>query len=154
MMQISPGSTRRLIILLCLAVGLALSGCAIRLIADYDERVDEATGETQRKVETFLTRLERTVGTPAADYPHHVAVYDDVRVDLSALKVRASAIPKNSITVEQIDLVSDSWSRLEQLHKVGFKSKEEITPVRRNFNQAFTQILKLELAKKRGEYMT
>jgi hypothetical protein len=130
---------RRLAILLCLTVGLALSGCAIRLIADYDERVDEATSEIQRKVETFLTRLERTIGSPAADYPHHVAVYDDVRVDLSALKVRASAIPKNS------------WSKLEQLHKVGFKSKEEIAPLRRNFNQAFTQILKLEIAKKRGD---
>jgi hypothetical protein len=151
MTRISPGRMRRLAILLCLTVGLALSGCAIRLIADYDERVDEATSEIQRKVETFLTRLERTIGTSAADYPHHVAVYDDVRVDLSALKVRASAIPKNSITVEQIDLVADSWSKLEQLHKVGFKSKEEIAPLRRNFNQAFTQILKLELAKKRGE---
>ena len=104
MMQLSPGSKRRLGVLLCLAVGLALSGCAIRLIADYDENVDKATTEIQRKVETFLTRLERNVGTPAVDYSQYVALYDDVRVDLSALKVRASAIPKNSITVEQIDL--------------------------------------------------
>ena len=151
MMQISPGSTRPLAILLSLAVGLALSGCAIRLIADYDEHVDKATTEIQRKVESFLIKLERSVGTPAADYSQHVALYDDVRVDLSALKVRASAIPKNSITVEQIDLVSDSWSKLEQLHKIGFKTREEIAPLRRNFNQAFTQILKLELAKRRGE---
>jgi len=151
MMQKSPGSKRRVALLLWLTVGIALSGCAIRLVADYDEHVDKATTEIQRKVETFLTRLERLVGTPAADYSQHVALYDDVRVDLSALKVRASAIPKNRITVEQIDLLSDSWSKLEQLHKIGFKSREEIAPLRRNFNQAIAQILTLELAKRRGE---
>jgi len=150
MPQILRGNNRRLVILLNLLVAFALSECTLKLIADYDETVDKSTTEIQKKVETFLTRLERTIGTSAADYAQHVALYDEVRVDLSALKVRAAAIPQNTITVQQIDLLIDSWSTLEKLHILGFKNKEEISPLRRNFNQDFTQILKLELAKKRG----
>lgn len=150
MLRIVRGNNRRLVILLNLLFAFALSECTLKLIADYDETVDKSTTEIQKKVETFLTKLERTIGTPAADYAQHVALYDEVRVDLSALKVRATALPQNSITVQQIDLLIDSWSTLEKLHILGFKHKEEFSPLRRNFNQAFTQILKLELAKKRG----
>lgn len=150
-MRVLCGHSQRLLILLYLLVALTCSGCTIKLIADYDETIDKSTAEIQKKVETFLVKLERIVGTPAADYAQHVAFYDEVRVDLSALKVRASAIPQNTITEQQIDLLTGSWSDLEKLHMIGFRSKEEIVPLRKNFNQAFTQILKLELAKKRGK---
>ena len=36
---------------------------------------------------------------------------------------------------------------------MGFKGKEEIAPLRNNFNQAVSQILNRELPKKRGELM-
>ncbi len=141
---------RHVVLLIGLLVAVSLSGCPIRLIAEYDETIDRSTAELQRKVETFLTRLERTAGSPAAEYSRHTGVYDEVRVDLSALKVRASAIPENRITVEQIDLLAASWSDLEQLHKIGFRDPKEIAPLRKNFNNSFTAILKLELAKRRG----
>lgn len=150
-MQVLYGNSQRLIVLLYLLVALVFSGCTVKLIADYDETIDKSTAEIQKKVETFLTKLERAVGISAADYSQHVAFYDEVRVDLSSLKVRAAAIPQNTITEQQIDLLTENWSNLEKLHIIGFKNKEEIVPLRRNFNQAFTQILKLELAKKRGK---
>ena len=129
---------------------LLLAGCTVQLIAQYDEATDRATTALQKKVETFFVMLERQIGTPEAAYARHVALYDDVQVELSALKVRAEALPQNSLTVQQIDLLTASWANLQQLHRLGLRSVEEITPLRRNFNQAFTQILKLELAKRRG----
>jgi len=130
---------------------LALSGCtSIRLIANYDEQTDTSITAFQRKMETFLTGLERNAGKPEARYEANVQFYDEARVDLSVIHVRAAAIPKNDITIKQIDLLIDSLSKLEELHGQGI-SREQVAPLRTAFNTTCTAILKLELAKKRGE---
>ena len=82
--------------------------------------------------------------------------YLDSKVDLSSIKVRAAAMPQNDITVQQLDLLASSLDSLEALHKIKDKkstclSQAEITPLRVAFNSSYTAILKLELAKKRGE---
>jgi len=137
--------------LACLLLVLALVGCAnIRLIADYDEQIDKSISELQRKFETFLTGLERNAGKPEAGYDASVKFYDEARVDLSAIRVRAAAIPQNDITLQQLDLLADSLGKLEELHKGGL-GRDEIRPLRSAFNSSFTAILKLELAKKRGD---
>ncbi|MBI4634082.1 MAG: hypothetical protein HY742_09360 [Deltaproteobacteria bacterium] len=143
-----PGLPVRLASLLLV---VALAGCAsIRLIADYDEQIDKSVSELQRKCETFLTGLERNVGKPEAGHDTNTKFYDEAKVDLSAIRVRAAAISKNEITLKQLDLLADSLDKLEQLHKGGLR-REQIKPLRSAFNASFTAILKLELAKKRGE---
>lgn len=147
-------SWRRRGLLPCIALlSLLLSqsvGCTVRLIADYDEQTDASITELQRKVETFLTRLERSAGRPEASHAANVGFYDEMRVALSSIEVRAAAIPRNEITRQQLSLLRDSLNTLEELHKTGI-STEQVQPLRTAFNTSFGAILKLELAKKRGK---
>ncbi len=138
-------------VVLPLALALATAGCTIKLISDYDETTDRAVTQLQRKVDGFLVDIQRKAGTPEAEYAKNAKFYDETRVDVDAIRVRAQAMPKNDITVQQINLVQNSLDNLEKLHKLGFSSPEEIAPLRTAFDTSFTAILKLELAKKRGE---
>lgn len=134
----------------------ALSGCTLKLISSYDEETDKSVTALQRKVETFLVRLEGLDGSPECAYDHHKAFYAGARVEVSAIQVRAAAMPENDITTQQVKLLSESLGTLEKIHKGKLRkgrncfSVEEIQPLRENFNASFTAILKLELAKKRG----
>lgn len=138
---------------------LMLSGCTVKFISSYDEQTDKSVTALQKKVETFFVKLEGLDGLPECTYDHHKTFYEEARVEVSAIQVRAAAIPQNDITTEQVGLLSKSLSSLEQLHQGKAKkekgkncpSREEVQPLRDNFNTSFTAILKLELAKKRGE---
>jgi hypothetical protein len=141
---------------------LAVSGCTVKLIASYDETTDQNVTALQRKMETFLTELETKDGLPECSYSNNSAFYTQAKVDLSAIKVRVDAIPNNDITAEQIALLAGSLQDLQSLHQLKDKntttqgalkciSIDEIKALRSAFNASFTAILKLELAKKRGE---
>jgi hypothetical protein len=137
---------------------IVLSGCSVKLISNYDEETDRSVMALQRKIETFLVRLEGQDGSLQCAYDHHKTFYADAKVEVSSIHVRAAAIPQNEITTEQVMLLSQSLGSLEELHKIKAKkgpgknciSAEEIAPLREGFNSSFISILKLELAKKRG----
>lgn len=141
-------STAPVLVTLLLAIGI--SGCTVKLVADYDEVTDQSVTALQMHVESFLVGLERKFGTPEAAYELHTGFYDQTKVQLSALRVRAAARPKNEVTVQQLDLLASSLNSLEQLHELGFEDVAEIQPLRNAFRTSFTSILALELAKKRG----
>ena len=131
---------------------LLFSGCTkIQLIASYDEETDTAITQLQRKFETFFVELEDDVGTQKAAYENHNQFYKTLRVDISAIKLRVAAQPRNEITLEQVELLEDNVDLLIQLHRGGIDSIELVDIARGNFNTALTNILKLELAKKRGQ---
>ena len=134
-----------------LALTVALSGCAIKLISSYDDVTDKTVTALQKKTEAHLVALEAVDGLPECKYENHKPFYDEAKVDVSAITVRAAAIPKNEITTEQTVLLSKSLETLEKLHKIACLSKDQIAPLREQFNSSFTAILKLELAKRRGE---
>lgn len=128
-----------------------LAGCCnIRLVSDYDEQTDKAATAFQRKIEMFFTFLEQNADKPEGKYEQNINFYNEAKVDLSSLRVRAAALPENGITVQQVDLLIDSLNNLEELHKTGL-TREQIPPLRSAFNISCTAILKYELAKKRGE---
>ncbi len=129
----------------------ALSGCAVKLISSYDEATDKAVTALQRKTEAHLIGLEAVEGLPECKYEKHKSFYDEAKVDVSAIAVRAAAIPQNDITTESVALLANSLGSLEKLHKIACLSKDQIAPLRILFNSSFTAILKLELAKRRGE---
>ena len=128
-----------------------LFGCSIKLISSYDEKTDNAVTQLQKEVETFFVTIEGQAGLPECSYNNHKKFYQDSKVTISAIEVRARAIPKNEITIEQIGLLKDSLDKLEKLHKLGCFSVGQVENLRNSFNTSFTAILKLELAKKRGE---
>lgn len=134
-----------------LTIAVALSGCAVKLISSYDETTDKTVTALQKKTEAHLVALEAVDGLPECKYEQHKQFYSEAKVDVSAIAVRAAAIPKNDITTEQTMLLTSSLETLEKLHKIACLSKEQIAPLRIQFNSSFTAILKLELAKRRGE---
>lgn len=137
----------------CLSLILAalISGCTIALVSDYDEVTDKAVTALQRKVEEHLVRLEAAAGKPGCEHAKYEKFYEEAKVDVSAIRTRTAAIPKNDITTKQTDLLADSLQSLEDLHKLACISKAQIPTLRAPLNSTFTAILKLEIAKKRGQ---
>ena len=134
-----------------LAATLIISGCAVKLISNYDETTDKAITALHKKTEMHLVGLEVIEDLPECKYENQKKFYEEVKVDVSAIAVRAAAISKNEITVDQTTLLSKSLESLESLHKIACLSKNQIAPLRTQFNTIFTAILKLEIAKRRDE---
>lgn len=141
-------------VLLSMAV---VSACShIKLIADYDEVIDKSATDAMKKLDGFLTRLERAGSYDQVSYAKSASFYDETRSDLRAMRVRAEVVPKNSLTVQEVDLLLKSVDSLEKIHKLHDSENkpftaDELAPLRTGFSQQFAAIIKLELAKKRGE---
>jgi hypothetical protein len=62
---------------------------------------------------TFLDRMERT----GDSYASQRSFYDEAKGTLSAIKARASLLPKNSGTIKNLDALSGQYDRLAELHR-------------------------------------
>lgn len=136
-----------------LSIGTALfTGCTIKLISDYDEYTDRAVAELHRSVESLLMNIDKSIGTENFSYKFFEDKYDDIRNILASLQIRALARPLNDIQSEQFVNLIEQINMLEEAHRSDDGIiKEEIPIFRSGFNQSFEAIIKLELAKKRGE---
>ena len=158
MRRIPPGSNR---IARLVAAGLALvswlgaSGCSsVRCLTEYDEVLDVGTSDLQRRVELFLLDMESKAGTAAGEFAANRAFYDAVQVEHIVLRTRAQAVPNNALMVEQLDLLGTGLDKLRELHQRGGANglpREVVEPSRTALTAQFVAILRLELAKKRGE---
>lgn len=135
----------------CLLLLLLGSSCTLKLIADYDQYSERTATELQKRMDQHLTNLEAKAGTPAAEYAANVDFYNTYLVDVRSLEIRARSRPKNDITIQQLPLIIDSTDELRAAHEDSPLPKEAIPTYRDLFNQAWGAIIKLELAKKRGE---
>ena len=141
----------KIVLLILVSVSMIQTGCTVKLISNYDESMDNAVTDLHKKIESFFLTLEFQLELPECEYKHHTEFYKDAKVSVSTILVRAQAIPDNDITIRQIVLLKENIELLEKLHKLGCLKKEQIEPLRISFNSGFTAILKLELAKKRGD---
>ncbi|MBJ6727202.1 hypothetical protein [Geomesophilobacter sediminis] len=138
-----------------LAVVVFLSGCTVQLVSKYDDQTDTNVTALQKKFDSYFVNL-KSESYPNCSYFNNMSFYKDADVEISGILVRAKAIPKNDITVNQLDAINTAISDLEKLHKLKDKQNVCIDPTsidtdRILFNTIFTAILKLEIAKKRGE---
>lgn len=135
-----------------MTIMMLIQSCtSIRLISDYDEITDKTITQVQEKVSEYFVTLERTVGSEEGNYQHFTETFDSIKVDLNTLAVRAAAFDKNRIVQEQVSELKSMITNLGELHKLGFETYDQIKPLRQPFNTAFTAIIKLQLALKRGE---
>lgn len=136
-----------------LAVALLLLtgafGCGpVTLIAPYDQKIDDGVTNLQKSTAEFFTKIERQGGSNREDYKNHTKFYDDAKVTLSGLSVRANAFTNNNLTTAQLVVLNEQFSDLEQTHmKIGI-SKEAVPEYEKALNRTFTAILTLEIAKK------
>jgi hypothetical protein len=141
-----------------------LGACTpVRLVAVYDQEIDKNVTALQKKVDGFLVKLRTLDGLPECTYSAHKSMYPKLDVDVTAIQVRAAAIPQNRLTSEQIKEVKGILFDLESLHRLresGYAKKSVNSPCipiaaldkfRSLTNTAFTNVLALELAKRRGE---
>lgn len=135
-----------IVILLCAFA----QGCKVTMVSAYDEKTDNAVTQFQKDLETFFVSVEGQSGAAGCDMNSHKTFYDKATVDIRAMKLRASSMEKNQITIDQLDLLEDSFGDLKDLHEIACLADGQITALRSSFNSHITAILKFELAKKRG----
>lgn len=140
---------RYMIMLGLIMVGLI--GCSgIKLVADYDENIDKGISSLQKKTEKLLLTIESKEGTAEASYDNNKNFYEEAKIEISSLRIRADAIHRNSLTVRMLDKLLKNIKRLESDHQEGI-TKAEVPLYRGGLNSQFTAILSFELAKKRGK---
>jgi hypothetical protein len=132
---------------------LALSGC-VTLVAPYDEKIDDMATALQREVSMEIETLS-SQDKPDCLYPAHLVFYRTVRVDVSALAVRANAHAMNAQTIQQIEDLRGALNDVEKLHQLATRENRcmrpgEFSDIGRAFDQITGAIVRLEIAKKRG----
>ena len=145
----------RLLLALLFPVMMIISGCTVTLVSKYDEQTDANVTALQKKLETYFLKLDGA-SYPDCSFAANKSFYDEVTIQLSSAQVRVNAIPRNDITIQQLDALSKAIADLKIAQKLrdGKSSclpTEIVTTDRTMFNSIFTAILKFELAKKRGE---
>ena len=142
-----PRSRAFAMTLLC---AIAVSGCALRLAADYDEQIDRAATALQQEMDAHLTKLELLGPASEAAFAQHRQFYADYGVKLRSVRVRAQGKDKNEITIEQIDNMANSLETLRKLHEEqGTVSSGFVKTSRELFNTGWAAVLKWEMAKRR-----
>jgi len=148
-------TVNRKLIAVAVLIFLVFQSCtSIRLISDYDEITDKTVTEVQEKVANYFVKLENSVGTEESKYENYKEQFEKIKIDLNTLEVRAKAIDKNRIVITQVEELKNMVDNLEKLHKSfknGYQSTDLVKPNLNAFNTAFTAIIKLQLALKRGD---
>ncbi len=126
-----------------------LFSCAeVKLIQEYDTVSNNKINVIYEKSTKFFVKLKRNIGLPESKYEKYIDFYDDVKSDIHILETRTKAIEKSQIVQKQSNALDIQIQSLEQLHKKGFTSKEEIELIQSAFDQTIASMLKLQVALK------
>ena len=126
-----------------------LFSCAeVKLIQEYDTVSNNKINAIYEKSTKFFFKLKRNIGLPESKYEKHIDFYDDIKSDLHILETRTSAIDKSTIVQKQISALDIQLQSMEELHKKGFSSREEIELIQSAFDQIIVSMLKLQVALK------
>ena len=132
-----------------LLLSLNLNSCVgVRLIQEYDSVSDNKINALQEKTSKFFVKADRQFGLPEFSYQKQVDFYDDIQTDINVLLVRSRAIQKTRISQEQLSALLIQFKSLEELHKKGFKTREELYIIQSALENSFTAILQLQLSLK------
>jgi hypothetical protein len=130
-------------------------GCGpYRIISAYDQVVDEGVSDFHTEIAAFVGKMTTLAGTPEGTYESNKATYPELRAKLSTLRMHAAQTPMNDITVKALDELTGNVDRLRQLHASGGdKGLPEALagPALAAIDVQCESILKLEIAKRRGE---
>ena len=126
---------------------LLTAGCfSSSLISPYSQVVVDEVMAFHGDVEMILSYIERHGGTPEAEYPYFVGVYDMLFVRLSSLELLLSSIPNTGLTLNQLGNIQENLILLEEMHQGGI-SAVEVSVIRTAFDVACGAIITLEFEK-------
>ena len=132
-----------------LILSLLFSSCVgVRLIQEYDAVSNNKINVIQERTSKFFVKAERQFALPEFSYQKQVDFYDDIKTDINVLLVRSRAIQKTRISQEQLKALLIQYTFLEELHKQGFKSREELLLIQTALDNSFTAILQFQMSLK------
>jgi len=130
-----------------LAAHLLLGACSMVASSHYDGKTDRALTKLHEQTAEFFVGAANPID---CEHNHYLDFYQQSRVAVSGLQVRAKAMADNRFTVEQLQLLASSYEGLEQLHRLGCFSEAQVEDLWAVFDAGFSAVLRLELAKKHG----
>ena len=125
-----------------------ISCVGVRLIQEYDSVSVNKINTLQERTSKFFVKADRQFGLPEFSYQKQVDFYDDIKADINVLLVRSKAIQKTRISQEQLSALLIQYKSLEELHKKGFKTIEELHIIQSALDNSFTAILQFQMALK------
>ena len=125
------------------------AGCSLVSVSPYDSSADKGITKLHKQTAEFFAEFTKA-DKLGCGYSHHLPFYQNSKVSISSLLVRARAMADNHITVSQLELLSSSYSNLAQLHQLGCFTTAQVNELWVSFDASFSAVLKLELAKKYG----
>lgn len=129
---------------ICLILVGQLSGCAlkVKLVGEYDEIMDKAVTDLQKKTATFFAKLKNTSGQDKS-YEANKGFYEDVQGDVAVLILRSQVIEKglkwDYLTKNFKDLQAQ-YDDLTVLHRTSPPPKA-FENAEKAFEQSFRAIL-------------
>jgi hypothetical protein len=149
-------------------VCVATASCTVHLVSDYDPVTDNQLSDVYQATDALLTHMELlasdpTTLRPACDPDQFAGDYQQIVSRLRLLSVRNAARDHNSITNDQLALLTNNIDTLRKLQRVRYDQTrgnsagtasngcllaDELVPIRRTLDQTVTAIMKLELAKR------
>ena len=121
---------------LVLAILLALAGCSLVSISPYDSSADKAITKLHKQTAKFFAESTKA-DEPDCGYSHHLPFYQNSKVSMSSLLVRARAMADNSLTVSQLEFLSASYANLSQLHQLGCFTPAQVNELWISFDASF-----------------
>ena len=126
----------------------SIASCSLTNVGRYDPVIDQTVTELQQKLTRFFVSAETEAGTPDFAFANFNDFYKDIRVQAESLRIRSAARNEGSIADREVILLDENIKKLQQLHKIGINSPEEVALLKSAFDQQFTAILKLQLGLK------
>jgi len=128
--------------LLAVFVAALIAGCAISLVAPYDEAIDKQLTELHLRTRVFLAKMSGTRGA----YGNNIAFYREAHASVAVLLSRAKLYgDKNKGTVDNLNRLDAAFTDLEEAHRAG----PLVGPAYANtIDVHFESLLQIELHKK------
>lgn len=109
---------RRLIGAFAMLGFLGVAACApVQFVARYDGQTDLAAQTMQRDIATFFVKMTTSAVTADTSFAANQSFYQQETVNIGAMQLRAAQIPKNDLTMQQLELVKENLAYLALLHK-------------------------------------
>jgi hypothetical protein len=129
-----------------LVLGAVFTGCAVSLVAPYDEIFDRQLGELQLRTDVFLAQMNATRGS----YSANRSFYPEAFGTVEALRARAEVYgaAKNKGTLTELDALAQAFRDLQEYHEAGPVVGDGYQAIRNTIDVHFRALLQIELHKK------
>jgi hypothetical protein len=104
------------VLMLPLLFASLLAGCAVKFVADYDSKTEDAIFEAAKRVDQFYGKLLDTPETER-QYKAFADQYSSIEADLSSLVLRNKVRQYNEDSTEIADKILAFWQKYRGVHK-------------------------------------